>query len=67
MPNSITVQNSRMPLVEFQGQRVVTFAMVDGAHQRPKGTARATFNRNRRHFTMGRHYFEPSSDARVES
>lgn len=64
MPNSITVQNSRMPLVEFQGQRVVTFAMVDGAHQRPKGTARATFNRNRRHFTMGRHYFEPSSDAR---
>lgn len=64
MRNSITVQNSRMPLVEFQGQRVVTFAMVDEAHQRPKGTARATFNRNRRHFTLGRHYFEPSSDAR---
>lgn len=53
-----------IPLVEYQGQRVVTFAMVGEAHQRPKGTARATFNRNRRHFTLGRHYFEPSSDAR---
>lgn len=33
MRNFITVQNSRMPLVEYQGQRVVTFSMVDEAHQ----------------------------------
>ena len=39
-----------MPLVEYQGQRVVTFAMIDEAHQRPEGTAKATFNRNIRHF-----------------
>lgn len=62
MRNSITVQNSRMPLVEYQGQRVVTFAMVDEAHQRPKGTASATFRRNRHRFIQGRHFFEPSSD-----
>ncbi|WP_139385498.1 ORF6N domain-containing protein, partial [Salmonella enterica] len=62
MRNSITVQNSLMPLVEYQGQRVVTFAMVEAAHQRPKGTARATFNRNRHRFISGRHFFEPSSD-----
>lgn len=41
MRNSITVQNSRMPLVEYQGQRVVTFAMVDEAHQpKNKGEVR---------------------------
>lgn len=57
MNNSITVQNSRMPLVEYQGLRVVTFAMVDVAHQRPKGTARKAFNRNRHRFVEGRHFF----------
>ncbi|HEI9728009.1 TPA: hypothetical protein SLN40_004922 [Serratia marcescens] len=47
MRNSITVQNSRMPLVEYQGQRVVKFAMVDKAHQRPKGTVAAAIRRLR--------------------
>lgn len=46
-----------MPLVEYQGQRVVTFAMIDEAHQRPKDTARKAFNRNRRRFVEGRHFF----------
>lgn len=47
MSNSITVQNRRMPLVEYQGQSVVTFAMVDVAHQRPKGTVAAAIRRHR--------------------
>ena len=47
MRNSITVQNSRMPLVEYQGQRVVTVAMVDEVHQRPKGTVAAAIRRHR--------------------
>jgi hypothetical protein len=47
MRDSITVQNSRMPLVEYQGQRVVTFAMVDEVHQRPKGTVAAAIRRHR--------------------
>lgn len=53
MTKAITLHNSRVPLVEYQGQRVVTFAMVDDAHQRPKGTARAAFNRNRHRFIEG--------------
>lgn len=57
MRNTITVHNNRMPLVEFQGQRVVTFAMVDEAHQRPKGTAKVTFSRNRTRFIEGEDYF----------
>ncbi|RLM03901.1 hypothetical protein BIY27_23135 [Gibbsiella quercinecans] len=51
MRNVITVHNNRMLLVECQGLRVVTFSMIDEAHQRPKGTARAAFNRNRHRFT----------------
>lgn len=62
MRSAITVHNSRMPLVEYQGQRVVTFAMVDKAHQRPKGTARSAFNRNRHRFTEDRHYFKVSAE-----
>lgn len=62
MRNSITVQNSCMPLVEYQGQRVVTFTMVDEAHQRPEGTAAATFRRHRRRFVHDRHFFELTGD-----
>lgn len=54
----ITLSNSNMPLVEYKGQRVVTFAMIDEAHQRPKGTAAAAFRRHRDRFTIGKHYFE---------
>jgi hypothetical protein len=57
MHNSITVLDSRMPLVEYQSQRVVTFSMVDDAHQRPEGTAKATFNRNRSRFIAGEDFF----------
>ncbi|MDR3105091.1 MAG: ORF6N domain-containing protein, partial [Yokenella regensburgei] len=46
-----------MPLVEYRGLRVVTFAMVDKAHQRPKDTARTAFKRNRRRFIEGVDYF----------
>ncbi|MBT0731283.1 ORF6N domain-containing protein, partial [Rosenbergiella nectarea subsp. apis] len=35
--NAITLSNQNLPLVEYKGQRVVTFAMVDQAHQRPNG------------------------------
>lgn len=46
----ISVQLKQLPAVEFHGQCVVTFAMIDEAHRRPTGTAKAAFNRNRRRF-----------------
>lgn len=55
--NAITLSNANMPMVEYQGQRVVTFAMIDEAHQRPKGTAKAAFNRNKSRFIEGVDYF----------
>lgn len=57
MSNYVAIQNTAMPVVEYQGKRVVTFAMIDKAHGRPKGTACAAFNRNRRRFVEGRDFF----------
>ena len=51
--SDISVQLKRLPTVEFYDQRVVTFAMIDEAHQRPKDTAKRAFNRNRRRFIEG--------------
>lgn len=51
-----------IPVLEYQAQRVVTFAMVDEAHERPKGTSKAAFYRNRSRFMEGRHFFEVSKD-----
>lgn len=62
MTKAISVHNSRIPLVEYQGHRVVTFAMVDKAHQRPEGTAKAAFNRNRHRFIEDRHFFALTGD-----
>lgn len=60
--SAITLSNNNLPLVEHKGQRVVTFAMIDEAHERPKGTAAAAFRRHRDRFTEGKHYFSLNAD-----
>lgn len=60
--NTVTINNKQLPAVDYRGQRVVTLAMIDEVHQRPEGTARATFNRNREHFIAGVDYEELGSD-----
>jgi len=66
MPNSISPPNTaqtmligavEVPVLEYQSQRVVTFAMIDKVHQRPEGTARWRFNDNREQFVEGEDYF----------
>lgn len=57
MRNAITLHDEVLPLVEYQGQRVVTFSMIDEAHRRPKGTAKVTFSRNRARFIEGEDFF----------
>ncbi|WP_083764838.1 ORF6N domain-containing protein [Sodalis glossinidius] len=61
MSNYVAIQNTAMPVVEYQGKRVVTFAMIDKAHGRPKGTAGRYFRRHRERFIEGSHFFELSS------
>lgn len=57
-----TLSNQNMPLVEYQGQRVITFSMIDEAHQRPDGSARQAFNRHLKHFIDGTDFLKVSAD-----
>lgn len=43
--------------VEHAGQRVITLAMMDGAHGRPAGTAGRAFRTHKGKLVEGRHYF----------
>ena len=60
--NTVTINNKQLPAVEYRGQRVVTLAMIDEVHQRPEGTARAAFNRNKDRFVRGEDYEELGAD-----
>ena len=60
--NTVTINNKQLSAVEYRGQRVVTFAMIDEVHNRPQDTARAAINRNREHFIAGVDYEELGSD-----
>lgn len=55
---NISLNHVHLPLVEYQGQRVVTFAMIDTAHQRKNGTAKRTWFAHRDRFTEGEDYFQ---------
>lgn len=46
----ITIGETTVPVIEYRGKKVVTFAMVDQVHQRPEGTARKRFNDNKERF-----------------
>lgn len=53
----VTINATSLSPFMYQGKRVVTFAMIDEVHQRPKGTARRTFTKHKRHFIDGIDYF----------
>ena len=44
-------------MVEYQGKRVVTLAMIDSVHQRPEGTAKRNFTENRHRFIDGEDFY----------
>lgn len=58
----ITIHNTELPVVEYQGQRVVTLAMIDQVHERPEGTAGRNFRENRERFILGVDYLEVTGD-----
>ncbi|MDE9471008.1 ORF6N domain-containing protein [Xenorhabdus bovienii] len=62
MNELITINKTQMPVVEYQGQRVVTFSMIDQVHARPEGTAGRNFRENRIRFIEGVDYYELGSD-----
>jgi len=62
MSNIVKINDTSVQVVEHQGQRVVTLAMMDQVHGRPEGTARRTFNANKERLVEGRHYFKVCAD-----
>ena len=60
--NTITIQDTQLPVVEYHGLRVVTFSMIDDAHARPDGTASRVYRENRDRFIEGEAYFTVSTD-----
>ena len=53
----VTIGSTQIPVVLYQDQPVVTFAMIDKVHQRPEGTASRNFRSNRERFTDGQHFY----------
>lgn len=58
----ISIANNDLTIIEHQGERVVTLAMVDQVHQRPDGTAGRNFRSNKERFSEGKHFFKINSD-----
>lgn len=53
----IHIENTDASIKEYNGQRVVTFKDIDAVHERPDGTARKAFWRNKNHFIEREDYF----------
>lgn len=62
MNHIIHIHGTEIPVVEVQGVRVVTLAMVDRVHQRPNDTAGRNFRENRARFIEGDDYLELTAD-----
>lgn len=57
MEEIVHIGNADISVKEYKGKRVVTFKDIDTAHERPEGTARKSFARNRKYFILGKDYF----------
>lgn len=66
MSTEIVVSDKSLPLVIYRNQPVITLAMVDQAHQRPKNTAHRTFANNRTRFVEGEDYYLIDSSQNYE-
>lgn len=62
MNNLIEINNVAIGIKEFQNNRVVTFKDVDKVHNRPDGTARKAFNRNKNRFIENVDYYLMTRD-----
>lgn len=63
----VAINGQPVTVVEYAGQRVVTFKVIDVLHERPEGTARKRFNDNKRHFIEGTDYWEISQPSEIRT
>lgn len=58
----VTINDTNLNQITYQGQPVVTFEMIDRVHERPYGTAGRNFRANRERFIEGDDYFKVCAD-----
>lgn len=66
--NTVCINNQPLEVREWNGRRVVTFKDVDRYHGRKEGTAKRTFQTNKKHFIEGVDFFlaKPMVDKKNE-
>lgn len=64
---TVTINETELPIKEYQGQRVVTLKEIDTVHNRPEGTARKRFNDNKKHFIDGTDYFQVDQPSEIRT
>lgn len=67
MNTPIIVAGTEIRKIEYRGQQVVTFAMIDKVHERPKDTARKRFNENKARFIEGEDYFSITQPSEIRT
>ena len=58
MNEVITIENTKMQIKEYNGQRVVTLKDIDQVHGKKDDTAKKSFRKYKKHFVLGEDYFE---------
>jgi hypothetical protein len=53
----VTINSLEVTRLEWNGEPVVTFTLIDQVHGRPEGTANRAFNYQKDRFTEKEHYF----------
>lgn len=66
--NAVCINRQPLEVKEWNGRRVVTFKDVDKCHSRKEGTAKRTFQTNKKHFIENEDYFlaKPMVDKKNE-
>lgn len=57
MNDLVHINNQEVTALEYRGQRVVTFEMIDRLHERPEGTAQRNFSKHRQRFVEFTHFY----------
>lgn len=63
----VSIGGAEIRKIEYRGQQVVTFTMIDKVHGRPKDTARKRFNDNKARFVDGVDFFTISQPSEIRT
>lgn len=59
--NTIKINETDLPIIEYDGERVLNLKLIDQIHGRPEGTARKRFNDNKQYFIENEDFFSLSA------